>query len=110
MSLERGSIYDLVNTGRVSLRCWLELTKEGYSLQPLTISCLMPYDLRVNGFCRRCPEEYINLFNKSHDLFKENFNFPAEDQVLWFFRTGLVKPLTDDQRTLRFPVDKYLES
>ncbi len=91
----------IVNTGRAALLTWLVLTKNNNGVQPLTISTMLPLDLKKFKSLRGCPKDYINSFSRADQLLRKSFNTHSDDTAIWLFRTGPVQRLTKSERTLR---------
>ncbi len=82
-----------INTGHRCFYFWLNLTKEGISAQPMTIT---PFG--VTATASKAPpkimsSKFINLFKKNHRGLKKYFNWDDNETPTWMFRVGL--PSTD---------------
>lgn len=100
---------DLVESGRIVLRCWLSLTKYGYGHQPYSMESLVTLSYLMDPGTDHFNPDFRALFEKGYNIVGNYFNIPKNEYPAWMFRTGITTPLPDSMKTLRYPVEDILE-
>ena len=99
----------LIRAGQSAMRIWLRLTRAGYGVQPITTSSMLVYAekcgaLQGKGFASR----WLERLREGHEILRGEFGFSREETPIWMFRTGKVKPLSDDIMPLRLDVETMM--
>lgn len=84
----------IVEVGKLAQRIWLELTRLGHGVQPLTIGTLLPYLANHTPMVQYLPEKIGALYQTASLVMERELQFPV-----WGFRYGRVA--TDLPLTLR---------
>lgn len=95
------SATSLVSAGRVALQVWVELSKEGYGVQPMTISSLgvVLADCGLFGSLSSATE---NSFKNADRIARSQWGMAQTGNLIWQLRVGKVRsPLSEESRTLR---------
>ncbi len=95
---------DIVQAGRTMFRAWLELTKAGFAVQPLSLSSLPIYYDRSNQLDDFFTSQKA-LIRNGEKLLRDELGISLDRLPVWMFRTGLGEPLPEHLRTFRRPFD-----
>jgi hypothetical protein len=90
-----------VAAGRLMMNAWLSLTKNGYSVQPLTLASMTAL-CSVEGIMP-LPEKWQNFHRGGLNILRKHLSIPSESTPVWMIRTGLSTPLPENFKTLRKP-------
>lgn len=99
VSVSKGDSYGIVQAGRLMMRCWLALNKQGYGVHPLTLPSIYAFAAHKNN--PEVPATRRDFYRKGSDLLSKEFLIPEGAIPLWMVRTGISSPLPKKMRTLR---------
>ncbi len=99
----------LIDSGRVLLRCWLQLNGSGFGFGMLSAASIPVFDLHCEHLTPHASKEFEAFFKQGkHDL-KKWFQTAKNELPLMVFRTGLSGPQEKKARTLRRDIDDVLK-
>lgn len=99
---------DLIDAGRLWLKAWCCLNKNGFGLHPITSSTIPSYDIILGTEMPSLLPDYRSLFLDGLNLLQKTFSLAEQEIPIVMFRTGLNPPLPQKLRTLRLPLDQVL--
>jgi hypothetical protein len=77
-----------LKAGRSLMRVWLELTKQGYQVQPLSLGSTAIYGLRNNYFDLTVDPSWKKTVLEKNNELKMSLNFRESEEIIWAFRFG----------------------
>ncbi|MCB0414488.1 MAG: hypothetical protein KDD50_09150 [Bdellovibrionales bacterium] len=100
LSVESTDFKSLVKLGRTATSIWLDLNEQGYGVQPLSQSSLLPSSLKSNIATIDAPKNVLTALQKGwSELQKKSPS--QESKLVWSFRVGLSDSLPESMRTKR---------
>lgn len=99
VSVSKGDSFGIVQAGRLMMRSWLSLTKQGYGVHPMTLASIFAFAAHEND--PEVPAARREFYRKGCDLLSKEFLIPNDATPLWMVRTGISNPLPQKLRTLR---------
>lgn len=99
---------DLAQAGRCMQRCWLELTKNEFGVQPLSLSTL-PILFRHNKSIDDFFKKNEPIIQAGDEILTKHFNIDNTQIPVWMFRFGSSTPLPEVLRTYRKGVESILK-
>ncbi len=109
VSIPRGKSQSVPEAGRAIYRVWLELTREKYGVQPLTIASTLTYCAQESLLEGSFSKKWISFFKNGESILRETFEIPKDRVPVWMIRTGLSTELPKEDRTFRRSVDDILK-
>ncbi len=97
---------NIVQTGRLMMEIWLSLNKQGYGVQPFTISSMIAFCAKYGLI--KLPKKWIDFFCEGENILRQEFSIPLGLDPIWMVRTGQSTPLPDKSRTFRRPLEEIL--
>lgn len=94
--------------GRMMYRTWLELTKLGFGVQPLTIASTLVFCARSGFLDQSYSQKWIDFFKEGENVLRRAFKIPENHLPIWMIRTGLSPSLPANLRTFRKPIQRVL--
>jgi hypothetical protein len=82
--------------GRLAMRHWLDLTRQGLVLQPISSASLMVFDELNNVGAESAPLEYKALYKENAILLRDSFSLSVKSAPVWMYRFG--KPEHEELR------------
>lgn len=77
-----------LNTGRSLMRIWLELTSQGYQVQPLTLGSEIIYALKKNLFDHQVDPQWLDKVSQENSELQTSLGFNKTENIVWAFRFG----------------------
>ncbi|MBL7670623.1 MAG: hypothetical protein JNM39_09055 [Bdellovibrionaceae bacterium] len=77
-----------MNTGRSLMRIWLELTAQGYQVQPLSLGSEMIYALKKNLFDHQVDPHWLKKVSLANKELQSDLGFNETENIVWAFRFG----------------------
>jgi hypothetical protein len=96
---------DLAEAGRLVIRTWLLLNKNGYGLQPYALTSLVVLSYLMDPGSGHFNPDYKGPFESGRQVLQNYFKFPADHYPCWVFRTGITTPFPNSMKTLRLPTE-----
>jgi hypothetical protein len=95
--MEKDDDQSVIQMGEKIMELWLDLTKHGHTLQPITAPVLLPflYKKRRGLFLKK----YSDQFEETSRLFKQEFHISGEP--IWMFRFGPATKALKNNRSLK---------
>jgi hypothetical protein len=109
VSLPKNMMSETPGAGRLMYRVWLELARNGFGVQPLTIASTLAYAAQEGVLNKSTFKGWIEFFENGATVLQHAFAIPAGREVVWMFRTGLSPELPEAMRTLRRPISEVLK-
>lgn len=101
VTLPRHQLNDLCQVGRLMMEIWLELTSQGYGVQPLTLASMLIYANEK----KLLESDFDNsIYGPGFEVMQKSFLLPADEVPVWMIRTGISEPLPANATTFRLPV------
>lgn len=94
--------------GRMMYRAWLELTKLGFGVQPLTIASTLVFCAHGGLLDPSYSQNWTDFFKGGEEILRRAFKIPVDHLPIWMIRTGRASALPKDLRTLRKPIQEVL--
>lgn len=92
---------EILEAGRIVMRMWLYLNKQGYGFQPMTLGVLPAFESHFEKLPKDWAPQLKSMYNELLDVIQKDSMMKREFIPLWGFRTGLIAPLPVKARTLR---------
>lgn len=105
---EGSKFFQTVQAGRLMMRTWLQLTKHGYGVHPLTIASapiLYQHLEALDPFFRA----NIAHIEKGQATLRKAFAIPENRKPVWMVRTGPMPALPQTHRSPRLTVEEVLK-
>jgi len=106
VSIPMGDRQQIVDAGRLMMKAWLSLTRQGHGVQPMTLSSTI-----CTSVCQEwteMPEKWTQFFHEGDRLLRQQFALPARHAPIWMIRTGRSTPLPPKLKTFRRPLSSVL--
>lgn len=105
ITLPRSALADLLPAGRLMMQVWLELTKCGYGVQPLTLASTLVYANKMNLLDASFDHKF---YERGEEILRRKFGFSDDQFPVWMIRTGKSTPLPIELGTFRLPSSRIL--
>lgn len=92
---------NMESVGRMGIRLWLTATKEGLSMQPLTLQSLSIYGFKTHQYFSDLSQHEVDVLNQGDAILHSAFKIPVEFTPIWMFRVG--RPKSKKSASLRKP-------
>lgn len=88
IALSDDSKMGYLKTGRSLMRVWLELTAQGYQVQPLSLGTEMIYALNKNLFDHQVDPRWLKTVLLANSELRASLGFKESENIVWAFRFG----------------------
>jgi hypothetical protein len=95
---------EIIVMGEKIMNLWLDITAQGYTLQPISSPTLLTYIYRNRE--GEFDKNYDLDLNSANKIFNEEFKIDGE--IIWMFRFGRATSAKINNRTMRLPIDQNL--
>jgi hypothetical protein len=99
---------NIIEAGRLMMRAWLCLNKEGYGVHPLTIASI-PILYKKLGVLDNFFTKHVEYITRGERVLQKAFGISEQRIPIWMIRTGRSTPLPSNARTFRRPVEDILK-
>jgi hypothetical protein len=80
---------ELFRTGQQAMQVWIEMEKQGYKVQPLSMASITLVDAATNSLPADTKKNFRQLFSfTGPEVLKEQFQLSAQEKPVWLLRIG----------------------
>lgn len=108
ITAEQRELVSFFSAGRQAMQNWLELTRSGWTAQPLTLSSLSLFQLHLDVNQSGTVKNNLQFFKEGEVLVRQQFELKDEETPLWLLRIGPAPPISEAYITPRMDVGELI--